>query len=88
MNGQILTASNSAIFSFASHFSDDQVFEPIALRTAKTPYSFGCSECNRVKETVCSPKSAHFSRPLSSIKANKIEKVVSLCEMAGIHTQR
>ena len=24
-------------------------FNPIALRTAKTPQSFGCSECNRVK---------------------------------------
>ena len=23
---------------------------PIALRTAKTPWSFGCSECNRVKD--------------------------------------
>ena len=23
-------------------------FNPIALRTAKTPQSFGCSECNRV----------------------------------------
>ena len=25
-------------------------FNPIALRTAKTQWSFGCSECNRVKE--------------------------------------
>ena len=25
-------------------------FNPTALRTAKTPQSFGCSECNRVKE--------------------------------------
>ena len=24
-------------------------FNPIALKMAKTPYSFGCSECNRVK---------------------------------------
>ena len=25
------------------------LFNPIALRTAKTLWSFGCSECNRVK---------------------------------------
>ena len=25
------------------------VFNPIALRKAKTPQRFGCSECNRVK---------------------------------------
>ena len=25
------------------------MLNPIALRTAKTPLSFGCSECNRVK---------------------------------------
>ena len=25
------------------------IFNPIALRAAKTPLSFGCSECNRVK---------------------------------------
>ena len=25
------------------------IFNPIALRTAQTPYSFGRSECNRVK---------------------------------------
>ena len=41
-------------------------FNPIALRTAKTLQSFGCSECNRVKSekggkpetgTVASPQS-------------------------------
>ena len=26
------------------------LFDPIALRTAKTPLSFGCSECNRVND--------------------------------------
>ena len=26
-----------------------RIFNPVALRTAKTPQSFGRSECNRVK---------------------------------------
>ena len=31
-------------------------FNPIALRIAKTPKSFGCSECNRVKPTSGEPE--------------------------------
>ena len=29
-------------------------FNPIALRMDKTPQKFGCSECNRVNERICS----------------------------------
>ena len=29
-----------------------QPFNPIAFRTAKTLWSFGCSECNRVKDNL------------------------------------
>ena len=33
---------------------DSGVFNPIALRKAKTVFSFGLSECNRVKIHFCS----------------------------------
>ena len=40
------------VFSF---FSLPVTFNPIALRMAKTLWSFGHSECNRVKERVLFP---------------------------------
>ena len=41
-----IRGSNSAIFIFASIFNESHCFNPIALRTVKTPESFGRSECN------------------------------------------
>ena len=35
--------------------------DPIALRTAKTLWSFGCSECSRVKEKYLLPKEQTLS---------------------------
>ena len=53
MSGYYIMGNNSASFIFAS------LFNPVALRMAKTPKSFGHSECKRVntglllKGTIC-----------------------------------
>ena len=35
-------------FGYCEFCNNYVAFNPIALRTAKSPLSFGCSECNRV----------------------------------------
>ena len=55
MNGYTFRGSNSVIFVSASFLSRGLLFpievkafsNPIALRTAKTLWSFGCFECSR-----------------------------------------
>ena len=46
-----LSSLTPILFSFWISFVS-QIVNPVALRTAKTPWSFGCSECNRVKVNV------------------------------------
>ena len=47
---KILQMKMVSVFSYMLHFSI-LCLNPIALRTAKTQWSFGHSECNMVKET-------------------------------------
>ena len=46
-------------------------FNPTALRMAKTPLSFGCSECNRIK------KNLDFGRAVLSNESNRKSKLCS-----------
>ena len=44
-----LSGETALPFSFLPSFSMGPAVDPIALRTANTLWSFGHSECNRVK---------------------------------------
>ena len=51
-------------------------FNPIALRTAKTPWSFGCSECNMVKHYMLKQVSKFYR---SKMKCNCLINSTSSC---------
>ena len=48
---------------------DNSSFNPIALRKAKTPLSFGCSECNRVNVALFRASSHRSDNQISHILA-------------------
>ena len=50
---------------------------PVALRTAKTLWSFGCSECNRVKEKtllLAKENKKEVTKVVSIVKKKMVEK--------------
>ena len=48
---------------------------PIALRMAKTPWSFGRSECNRVKQATCVKQACiHFLKKANALKRTPIKQ--------------
>ena len=45
-----VTKADAICIIFVTSVAVQCVSKPIALRTAKTPKGFGCSECNMVKD--------------------------------------
>ena len=58
---------------------------PIALRMAKTLWSFGHSECNRVKGNMCSPNSKFFQDLIHIWKLGNIISRVTFPNSLPIH---